>query len=228
MLSLKQLNKIDKVTTYAAYGWIRENESKLKLKPIPAMISAICLCYFREDEIFDIINEKDTTLSSARKVIKCIKKRTDYDSHNNNFGAIQVSSMNDLIYEWKLKIVNTNWDSISVGIASKIVTDKRLEYIDDIYYYLFCCDYPGHGFKTCHLNDRYLKYGEESGRGDIVIIHLDLKRAEIRLNINDKVQEVAFENVKKAEDIKYRLVVGMSNYGDCIQIVDFRKCFSAR
>lgn len=114
------------------------------------------------------------------------------------------------------------FDSIGIGIASKIVTDERIDRIKDIYYYVFC-DYPGHGFKNSHLDDHYLTYGDQFGWGDIVTIHLDLKRAEIRLHINDKEQEVAYSNVKKADNVKYRLVVSLCNPDDCVEIVDFHK-----
>ena len=51
---------------------------------------------------------------------------------------------------------------------------------------------------------------------------MDLKQAEIRLIINGKTQDVAFSNIEKANDIKYRFFVSLSYTGDCVKILNFR------
>ena len=70
---LKLLSRIDKVTKYAVYGWIREKEKQLKLGTVPSAIATICVLYYREDEIFDILNE-EIKASENKKVIKKISE----------------------------------------------------------------------------------------------------------------------------------------------------------
>ena len=53
---LKKLSKIDDRTKLTVYGWIRQQEKSLRLRNIPSMITAICILYARDDEIFEIIN----------------------------------------------------------------------------------------------------------------------------------------------------------------------------
>ena len=69
MSLFKQLSKIDSRTKYSVYGWIKSQEKQLKLRDIPSMISALCILYFRDDEIFDIISKKEIQLSHNHKVI---------------------------------------------------------------------------------------------------------------------------------------------------------------
>ena len=57
MSSLKQLSKIDKRTKYAVYGWVRAKERSLQLQNIANMIAAICILFFKKDEMFKDVDQ---------------------------------------------------------------------------------------------------------------------------------------------------------------------------
>ena len=52
---LKKLSKVDQKIKIAVHGWFRQQENSLELNNIPLMIISICILYFYEDEIFEII-----------------------------------------------------------------------------------------------------------------------------------------------------------------------------
>ena len=56
---------------------------------------------------------------------------------------------------------------------------------------------------------------------DEVVIHLDLKRAEIRLIVNGERGPIAFKNIKKSKDIQYKLLVSLYSEGNCVEILHF-------
>ena len=115
-MSLKKLKSIDKRTKYSVYGWIREKGKKLKIKAVPSIISAICILYFREEEIFNIISDNGIELSENKRMIT--KIGDDAKINNNNYGIIKVNSGSGLICRWDLKAIKIS-DYTMIGIASK-------------------------------------------------------------------------------------------------------------
>ena len=89
-MAFKQLNKVDKRTKYSVYGWIRNNEKSLKLSNVPSMITSICVLYFRDEEIFDVIS-KETELSGNKKMITKISEI-----------IMKICEVMNIIFIWKL------------------------------------------------------------------------------------------------------------------------------
>ena len=131
MSSFKLLKQIDKVTKYSVYGWIRRKQKILNLQSIPSMISAICILYFRDDERFAVINEAKMTLSRDGKLItnKYHSSPLYGDYSNSNYGAIEVDSMSDMIYEWRLRIVKQ--DGVHADIVFAITSNVNT-YVDSV------------------------------------------------------------------------------------------------
>ena len=223
-MSLKQLNQIDKPTKYSVYGWIRETETQFKLKHTPSMITAICILYFRDDEIFDINNrnEKKIKLSSNRKSITKIGDimTNNIGWNNNTYGTIQISSMNNMVYKWDIKIIKAiSRCSIIVGITSNNIPDKFIgNSRNPGVYYAFW----SHGKKGAH-NIPMAICGDDFGTNDQVSIYLDLNNAQIGFYINENLQEIAFRNIVRSKNVTYRLFVSMWNIGESVEIINFSK-----
>ena len=56
-----------------------------------------------------------------------------------------------------------------------------------------------------------------------ISIHLNLKLGQLSFSVSGIDQGIAFENIKKDEKIKYRLMVSMVHKQASVQIVDFHK-----
>ena len=216
-MAFKQLKKIDKRTQYSVFGWIRNKEKALGLRHVSSMIAAICILYFRDDEIFDVINE-DMKLAPNKKLIT--KFQNDDDFKNNSYGINEISSMSDMIYEWVLKIHNLNaTDSITFGIATKQIPSKEFDEDEAELYYAF----DGEGESTNHSSNTWKSYGNTWSKNDIITMSLDLAKAQISLSINGQNQGVAYENVVKSVDAKYRLFASLVDIGDCVEILNFSR-----
>lgn len=235
VMSFKELKKIDKRTKYSVYGWLRRQEKSLKSSSIPSMISAICILFYRDDEIFEIISNKGIKISENKKSIEA------YNNYKyNNYGMMEIESQRKLIYKWDLKICsgsaniiiglssrqysNTdsyhdgcdNWDGIDYlfrtfsgstgGLSLFSVKQNRVITYGGGFVHLFWCEY----------ND---PFGHD---GDLISLHLDLKEGEIGLIINGKDQGIAFTDIIRSEDIKYRLVVSLSK-DSSVEILNFSK-----
>eukprot|EP01084_Bolivina_argentea_P033901 62690_1 len=121
-MAFKGLSKIDNKTKYTVCGWIRNNEQTLKLNHIPLLISSICILYFRDDEIFALIGTK-VKLSNNKKCIEKIANEDDY--HNCSYGINEISSKDNIVCQWDLKInkisgsTDSNTHNVMIGISSK-------------------------------------------------------------------------------------------------------------
>ena len=219
-MALWQLKKIDKRTKYSVHGWIRNKEKQLKLNHIPSVIKAMCILYFREEEIFDIISDNGIKLSENKKIITKITRYTISSLDcSNNYGIIEIPSESDSICRWDLKVINNDYDSIAVGIASKRIPNSKIyRKEEECIYYLFsekCMKRNGALWKS--------RFGDDFGKGDQVSINLDLRRAEVELLINGNKKGIRFQNIVKAHDIGYWLIVSLDNHNDCVEIMNFTR-----
>ena len=213
-MAFKQLSKIDKRTKYSVNGWIRNKEKSLGITTVPSMINAICILYFRDDEIFDVINDDDVKLSGNKKIITKSANSANNSKDYNNYGLMKIESTSNLIYQWDLRIVNCSWMSV---LFFGITSNETVKSFGDHHY-----AFTNRGKKTM-TNQGWESYMEGILKGDIVSIHLDLNKAQIKLAINGKEREIAYENVEKSKDIKYRLFVSMRCMNDCVEILNFSK-----
>ena len=209
-MSFKLLKTIDKRTKYAVNGWIRNNEKELKINNVSSMIHAICILYFRPAEIFNLIKNGDIKLSENKRVIT---KIAGIGYVNVNYGILKISSETDTICVWTLKMNGCKMArSILFGIAS---SEQKVNTWRCNNRYLFWG-----GMKSTTDAD-WSDYGKIVKPGDIVSIHLDLRKAEIELIINDDDQGVAFKNVAKSKEIEYHMLVTLPNINDSVEIVNF-------
>ena len=210
----KKLNKIDDKTKLAVYGWFRQQEKSLKLRNIPSMITAICILYTHNDEVFEIIN-KNIKVSGNKKVIS---GSLGCGWNNHNYGAIIIPSSSQNVYQWNLRINKFLGNVVlSLGISSTITPNTGYQFHIDGYYQIHD---GGHKYTA---KGPWTTYCNKLKVNDKVTIHLDLTKSEIRFSINDNDQGIAYQNILKGEDIKYRLTVCIGEVGAEIEILDFKK-----
>ena len=177
------------------------------------MIQAICILYFRKDEIFHVVKNNEIKLSENKKIITKISN--DKCWNNSNFG-IKIPSETDSLYLWSLRINKCEEPGVLLGIGS---SDQTVNTAFSDNGYFFCG-----GLKyTRKCVSGWSNYCKCQGfkEGDNVSIHLDLRKSEIKLIINGKDQGVAFENIAKSKEITYHMFVTLRNINDSVEIVDF-------
>ena len=79
----KKLSQIDDKTKYGVYGWIRKAGQELELNHVPLMISSICILYYCQDEIFDIVSTHVTKSADGKSITA-----SENSWHNTNYGII--------------------------------------------------------------------------------------------------------------------------------------------
>ena len=220
-MAFKLLSKIDERTKLSVHGWIRNKEKTLKLRNIPSMVNAICILYFRDDEVFEI-NHDNMKVSENKKTITKISDNWGWTSCS--YGLNAINSNSDMTYQWDLNIKNPEGKEagIVVGIASRTKSFRdvwtcTLAPGDLMYLY-------GNWGHVCDRRDVDKEYGTgiSDGNGKISI-HLDLKLGQLSFSVNDVNQGIAFENIKKNQDIQYRLVVSLFYVGASVEIINFHK-----
>ena len=202
-MSLKLLAKTDKRTKYSVYGWIRKMEKKLKIKPIPIMLSAIAILYFREEDIFDAAKiSSHVRMSADAKCITKYRNRTTY----NNYGIVRIASIYDVEYRWDFVLNSIVGGKIEIGVASKACK------------YMFI-------FKRGLYYKPKAMSGVPFDSGDTISLHLDLEIKELYVCNQDKKQKIlSYEDIETGDNIKYRLLVRVERVDESVEIVDFSSC----
>ena len=214
----KTLNKIDERTKHSVYGWMREAERELNLCNIPMLVKSICILYFRDDEMFEVIG--DGTMTD--KTNKRITKINQHDWENASYGYVKIPSMNQCIYQWDMKInyVSNNYD-LTIGISSKsrsnedIATER-----DGSHTYAYIGD--GEKVSSSFVSTNWTKYGTKLKDNDKLTMHLNLKNGQLTYFINDLNQGIAFNNISQGKDITYRLAITLYGTGASVQILNFK------
>ena len=217
MSSLKQLSKIDTRTKYAVYGWVRASERNLQLENVPNMITAICILFFRRDEIFKDIDEeyKESIQLSANK--KCVTRLKDAIGGTLNiFGKNEILSTNiHGKYQWDVKVNQfskvTAYDML-IGIQTVNPSTNGC-----IMYYYFS---DGQLY-TSVVGASTKNAGHSYGSGDKISIYLDLDERKIAFSLNGVEQHVCNE-LEQGKEIKWRLCVTFWKKGESVQIENFK------
>ena len=141
------------------------------------------------------------------------------------YGYNQISTNNDNknIYKWSVKInkSNDNVSGILIGISSEIYLEKK-SFVSWQYSYI------QHGRINTYPeeNDGYTHrkhYGIKFKQGDIITMELDLSKSQIKYYVNNEDQGIAYKNIIRGQDIKYRLAVSLREIDNEIEIVSFTK-----
>ena len=234
----ERLKKIDRATKYAIYGWIRKTEKELNFKYIPIVISNICILFFAENvynEIFDNLRiGKNVKLTKNNKCIEITK--FGCDNTTNVFGNISIFSLNNIKCKWELNIVGKCCQYF-IGISSgfdiidfnKPIYEQMHNGEGHHYIYYSFGNTPIMFLNRCVIWKWYgWRYGDHNN--DKLTIDLNMKKGELKYCVNEKDHGIAFNNIKKGNDIFYRLFVSYDikdeyentdNINGNIQIIDF-------
>ena len=115
MSLLKLLSKIDQRTKDSVNGWIRMKEKALRLHSVPSLINAICILYFRNDDIF-AFNGNSLKVTKDNKCIVWTKHAPEgglYIPHEflyTAYGYNQVSPCDNVKYRWDIKVKGLSED----------------------------------------------------------------------------------------------------------------------
>ena len=142
----------------------------------------------------------------------------DFDYKNNNYGISAINSISNMIYKWKLKIIEMNSNGVDIGIASKQIPNDDITSDGNIYY-KFSTN-TAFGLKKANEQrfDFWHEYGDKWQQNDTITLCLDLKQQQIKMMINDKDQHIAFINIEKDE---YRVAVTIGNIHDKIELISY-------
>ena len=189
---------------------------------MPSMITAICILYARDDEIFGIVSDNGIELTENKKIITKIDKKS---WNNSNYGINEISSMDDWFYKWNFRVNSvTNPRQLMFGISSKQAPNC---YTGLMYNECIGCVYCKFRSKEKNCSSinylAWIKYCDEIKEGDIISLCLDLKRATIKLIINGKDYVIAFQNIQRSMDINYRFFVTLYHMNDCVEILNFTR-----
>ena len=207
---LKKLSKI-------VYGWIREAEKELQLTHIPRMISSICILYYHEDEIFGSVS-KETKISKDGKCITKINKTW----FNINYGINKIESSADNRYRWDFSLKKLGGHMLFIGITSSEEMETER----------YICD--GDGRNSSYILWAYGRIWDPVNKkwnfpkdafkfyeGDKISMILDLSKSTLAVTINDKFTTIAYDDIRKADTIQYRMFVSIYHKDDCVEILNF-------
>ena len=216
---LKKLSKIDNKTKYGVYGWIMKAEKELQLIHIPVMISSICILYYHEDEIFGNVS-KETKIS---KDGKCITKMSKSWS-NTNYGINEIESSADNTYRWdfSLKRLKGHDHMLFIGITApkQMHTERHICGSDERNSSYFRWAF---GRNWDPVNEKLIipKEKVKFYQGDKISMILDLSKSSLAFMINDKFKTIAYDDIKKADNIQYRMFVSIYFPDDCVEMLNF-------
>ena len=186
------------------------------------------MIYYWIREYFADINEDDVSISDDKMKIQHLGNRNKWS--NTNFGNIEIDSMCNNIYKWKLKVTARDKKLgekvlISLGISSG--TNKAIVFPREknAIFYGFNCGLKyrrdRRETKESMLNFEHELYAKDLNCGDIIEIILDLQQSFISLIINEKNYGVAFDDVESNENLKYRLAVSFCDKDVSVELLDF-------
>ena len=221
MSSLKQLSKIDQRTKLKVYGWIREAEKKLKLDFLP-MISNIIILYVRDDEVFDVISE-DVQLSNNNK---CLTKINSKRYGCGSYGRIVIPSQSGIFCQWDIKVLKLG-NTFRIGISSCLLANETVFHQIGNHYVLYSDSWKWSHTTATLLPQLVLPDADLPSfkEGDVVSIYLDLRgqNGKLSIAVDDGNKYIAYSNIKRGEDISYRLMVIPKSINDSVEIIGFRK-----
>ena len=226
MSSLKQLSKIDKRTKYAVYGWVRAAERTLPLQNVPNMITAICILFFRKDEMFKDVDQRDKESIQLSANKKCVTRLKDAEhSTPHIYGINEILSTNvHGRYQWDVKVnhfSNLNYHEMEIGIEN---VDTSAEGFT-AYHYI------SSGRMSIHKDEMQMyertdsaaghAVGHSYGSGDKISIYLDVDKRKLAFNLNGVEQHV-FNELEQGEEMKWALSAIFWNKGDSVEIENFK------
>ena len=219
---LKHLKSIKQDIRFTVFGYVRQNEDKLTLFcNVPSMICYLCLSYYYHGECFEKAGDDLKISNDKTTVEKVANGMFDVNFRNTSYGKTWIDSSINQIVEWKFKI-NTINNGIYICLVSK---DNRLNRDCNTR-----ADAPNFGFSN--YGDIIMYGGEVANDGrkvvkrfyenDEISMIVNTKDGEIYLQRNGGIKALMVKNIKRGDDIKYKMAVSIRKYLDSVTLLDFK------
>ena len=214
----QNLSKIDPRTKVGVYGWIRKAEKELRLTHIPSEISDICVLYYYQYEIFDVVSIQVKVSEDRRSIAKL-----SGGWNNTNYGIMEIESNTNNIYCWDFKMKKLHSYHVMIGIMDKKYMNADRYFLRDAKKVTYCQWGAGYTFNTMKGKwpSQSLDREHLFQQGDKVSMRLDLSESKLTFVINDRVQINAYNDIPKSDEIQYKMFVTMWNRDICVEILNF-------
>ena len=204
-LNILKLKQIDQKIQEVVFGYIRmvfynHNNNQ---NTIPQLIFFICLLYYHEYDIFGPIS-KECEISG--KTNNIITRNELYYLWVSAYGAQWIPSNTNNKYEWKMNYIKGD-KNVIVGIVNNNHHCNTYQGLarSNSYTYLFYGS-----FNTKSTNMR-------CNEGDTITMILNLETSSLQFivsnNKNNEVMSETINDIKKGENIKYRLGLSFAKCG---------------
>eukprot|EP01084_Bolivina_argentea_P008730 16335_1 len=208
---------VDGKSHLIVFGFIRQFEHLL----IPPAIFNMCLKYYYYGLYFDKCSKHIKISGECNETVTVNKGKSNINCKYlgaSVYGQIWFDSMCEKIIICKFQVNQSVEEcDMVIGITSSIATFGDYFSILDANWYA----YLNAGYKMCNPSE-IRPYGQMFLTNDTVTMILNLSTSTLSFEINDKPQGIAFDNIVKGKDIKYKIAVSAWNNSDSVSIIDFK------
>ena len=211
--------KADSRSEHIVFGYLRNMDSIFSLSShIPPLVSHLCLRFYYIFECIDRVRTDCFKISDDRLTVTNIKQ-CGYD--HTIFLCKWIESTSKSIVTWKFERNGT--DSVgTIGFGIISIDEESLLKID------FCSTLPKYepNYSVYDVGYKF-KHGKSEKNMSHHVIHKNV--ATFILNLSDATFScldakgdimILFEDVRIAQDIKYKFVVQIRYQGDYIKLID--------
>ena len=217
MAHLQVGKNADKRSKYTVFGYTRKLEESLKLQTIPPIVLYLCIAYIYNPEFFARVREDAFKISDDKLSVTNIQEIlwSQHCIYLNQW----IESTSKSIVTWIFKM-----DKMRGGkyLASFVIISKEKDVEQqprDMPYYEFLDNGSiGTADKGCASN-KDAAFGEN----DQVKIKLNLSKATVSIQINDKDEIICDSAVQISEDIKYKMALLLSPSDAIVSLKEFTR-----
>ena len=228
--------QIDEKKVLLVSGFIRQcanlllsnNDTNNPYYIIPTDIADVCFNYYFESEYFAIVGE-NITISGDRNIIT--KANKDSTWNNTSYGRQRISAKqtNQSIYHWIFRLDGYRGGGLLIGITSN--TTKNI--INEPFYKINgYCNYGVNIFNGKKVsNDGFLPFiHKRINKGDFVNMVLDMSQGILKysflydLSFDDGTKNQIAWNIKRGDDIEYRIAISIGWKDSSVSIQQFEIC----
>ena len=221
----KLFDQIDNKAKVLINGYMREiqqlfNNQNVSYYVIPIDINRICFMFYYIFEQFDENRcGEEISITNNNKTID-----NKSGGKGTCFGKCVISSILDNIYIWKIKTIGTSTSCISIGIADaeSLWFNDHSDLVENTisYGYAVCDAALVYCSKDASTNKDIPAFTK---KGDVLTMKLKFNpnKSTLSFRINNDDEFIAFDNVERAKELKYRLAISMWDRRSAVELIEF-------
>eukprot|EP01084_Bolivina_argentea_P153383 267449_1 len=161
----------------------------------------------------------DIAVMNGYKMIKKFRSKV-----HSVFGKYIVDSNNNNVYKWTFKVEKGGDGLMVIGIILKQSETDMIGLVNKPFYVYDTFDNYGYNvFNGYKISQNVLeKYSIKSKSDDIIDMELDMKNQTLVYYVNGKCQSVAFNDIKKGNDISYQMAISVQQNQDSLSLQQFK------